>query len=121
MADFQKYANVYAKRDIRVVGGSTDTREEALKTQNEYNLPFPLAYGLDAVEFSRLTGAFYNPDRFFLDGTGFIIDPSGTVRAGVYSTGPIGRYTPRECIAMIDYFRKKDARQKAGQEAEIRQ
>jgi len=119
LADFQKHIAEFEKRDIRIVGASIDPPGEAEKTKARYKLTFPLAYGIDAVEFSRLTGTFYNPENLYLDGAGFLIDPTGTVRAAVYSTGPIGRYTPRECWGMIDYFNKKDAAQKAETPAEL--
>lgn len=119
LADFQKNIAEFEKRDIRIMGVSIDPASEAEKTKARYKLTIPLAYGVDAVEFSRLTGTFYNPENLYLDGAGFLIDPTGTVRGAVYSTGPIGRYTPRECWGMIDYFNKKDAAKKAEDAAAV--
>lgn len=86
-----------------VVGLSTDSLEEARQTVEGYDLTFPVAYGLDAQEFSALTGAFFNAESGQLRMTGFVVAPDGRVVVAVYSTGPIGKLTPAECRDMVDY------------------
>ena len=87
-----------------MIAASVDTLEDAGKTAKELNLSFPLAYGLNAKQFSEATGAFWEEKRNIIHATGFILNPDGKVAYGVYSTGPIGRYTPNDCIRLIDFL-----------------
>ena len=41
----------------------------------------------------------------FLQSTGFVLNPSGQVVVGVYSTGAIGRLMPDDVIDLIRYLR----------------
>lgn len=106
MADFEKRIKLFQQRGIKIVAASIDDREGAQKTLEKYKPTFPLAYGLDAKKFATQTGAYYNAEKGFLNATGFIIRPDGLIGGASYSTGPIGRYTPGDCIRMIDYWLK---------------
>ena len=107
LADFQKRIGLFEQRGVNIIAASIDDREGAQKTLDRYKPTFPLAYGLDAKEFAAQTGAFYNAEKGFLNATGFIIRPDGLIGGASYSTGPIGRYTPVDCIRMIDYWLKQ--------------
>ena len=54
-------------------------------------------------EFS--TGAFVEPERGFLQSTGFVLNPDGQVVVSVYSSGAIGRLVPDDVIGLIRYLR----------------
>ena len=112
MSDFQKRLGDFAQRGIAVIGGSIDTREKAHKTKERTKVTYPLVYGLNSRAFSRQTGSFFDEKDGYLHSTDFIIDPDGRVADAVYSTGPIGRYTPDECLGLIDYWIKKEAKKK---------
>lgn len=107
MVDFQKSIEEFEKRGIKIIACSIDSIEDARKTSDNHNLTFPVAYGIDAVKFSDLTGAFYNKEKGYLHGAGFILNPEGKVAGAVYSTNPIGRYTAKECLSMIDFLSGK--------------
>jgi hypothetical protein len=49
--------------------------------------------------------AFVNDYPVFLQSTGFVLNPSGQVTVGVYSTGAIGRLVPDDVIGLIRYLR----------------
>ena len=87
-----------------VIGASVDTVESAQEIVEQHELTFPLACGLNAREFSAVTGASYDEENSYVHATGFIIRPNGKVAEAVYSTGPIGRHTMSECLLMIDYL-----------------
>ena len=106
MVDFQKSIEQFHKNSIEIIGASIDPIEEAQKTVQKCELQFPLGYNLKAENFCRQTGAFYDLDRGYLQGAGFIVRPNGIVANAVYATGPIGRYTASECLGMIDYYKK---------------
>jgi peroxiredoxin len=97
---------VFERRNILVVAGSIDTIDLAQQTRDKHEITFPLAYGMNVLEFARATGAHYHAERGYLHATGFILKPDGTIQNAVYSTGPIGRLSPAECIALIAYYSK---------------
>jgi alkyl hydroperoxide reductase subunit AhpC len=109
LAGFQRRLNDFDKRGIKIIAGSIDNRENASNTVSRENLAFPVAYGLDAKAFARATGAFYNEELGYLNGTAFIIRPDRKVAGALYSTGKIGRYNATECLGMIDFWLKDPA------------
>ena len=107
MADFQKSIGGFAARNATVVAGSVDGVDDARETIERHELVFPVAYGLDPMEVSATTGAFFEKERGFLQATGFIIRRDGTLTLAIYSTGAIGRLVAADCLGVIDYFAKK--------------
>lgn len=101
MADFQARLPAFTSRDILVLGASVDGLEEAKQTVERHGLTFPVAYGLQAAEWAERCGVFFNPERGFLQAAGFVLRPDGRVGAAVYSTGPVGRYSPADCLSLI--------------------
>ena len=81
MADFEKRHEEFARRGATVVGASADAFDDAQRTVERLALRMPLAYGLDAREFSTLTGAFFSDEKSFVHATGFVIDRDGRVVA----------------------------------------
>jgi len=107
LADFQSHISDFDRTKIKVIAASTDTLEDARKSVERKKLTFPIAYGLDARAFAAMTGAFFNDVRGYLQATGFILKPDGKVEQALYSTGPIGRFTPADVLSLIDYRIKK--------------
>lgn len=94
MADFDQAG-------ITIVAASVDSVEDARQTATTHGLSFPVAWGLDARSVAARTGAFFEPGKGFLHATGFVIDPGGRVAAALYSTGPVGRYAPADCLGLV--------------------
>lgn len=92
---------------MRLLGLSIDPLEEAQKTKERHSISYPLAYGVSGPGFGAQTGAFYDMEKGFLHASGFLLQPGGRLAGAVYSTGPIGRYTPAEVLGMLDYRMKK--------------
>jgi peroxiredoxin len=108
LADFQTRLAAFTSRDIAVIAVSVDTLEQAAGTVKENSLTFPVAYGLDGPAFAAQTGAFYHPEKGggHLHATGFILDPEELVANAVYSTGPVGRLIPVDCIGLVSSRQK---------------
>lgn len=106
MADFQSKLGDLDALNTSVVAGSIDPPEEAQKTIDRHTITFPVACNMDAVAFGAKTGAFWDADKHYIHGSGFILRPDRTVAGAVYSTGPIGRYNAAEVIGMIKYWQK---------------
>ena len=103
MADFQENLSEFTDRGIAIVAASVDPLEGALESINDLGLTFPIGYGLNYLEFSEQTGAFYEIRRQILHATGFILKPDGEIQAAVYSTVNIGRYRAEDCLRYLDF------------------
>ena len=92
-------------KGIRVLAASADDRDTAQETVRKYKLKFPIGYGLDANAVAESLGAFYDEERAFLQVTEFIIQPDGSVGTALYSTGGMGRLSPKQCVGWIEYMK----------------
>jgi peroxiredoxin len=109
LADYQAWFHSFEQRKVKVIAASADGQEDAQKMIDAERLGFPVAYGLQAHEFAGQTGAFFNAQKDYLHATGFLLDPSGTVLAAVYSTGAIGRLTASDALGTIVHLQKSEA------------
>lgn len=91
----------FERNNIKVIAASADTLEEALKTIDRYKLTFRIGYGLNPEKISRITGAFYNKEKGYIQATGFIVGPNGKIENAVYSSRSLGRLVAKDCIAFI--------------------
>ena len=107
MADFDKRLDEFTRRGAVVVGASADDHGDARETVARMSLRMPLAYGLDAREFSTLTGAFFSDEKGFVHATGFVIRRGGEVVEALYSTSGVGRLHAGETLGLLDYWAKK--------------
>jgi peroxiredoxin len=106
LVDFEKAADEFRKMDIALVAGSVDSLEDTRKMAEELKISFPLAYGLNAKEISRKTGAFYEGEKGYLQPSGFVINPDGKIANAVYATMAIGRLGAKDSIGLVSYLRK---------------
>lgn len=86
-----------------VVALSVDDEATTKELLEKNKLTFPVGHSADAHTISELTGAFVNPDPVYLQATGFVLDPEGTVLVSAYSSGAIGRLTAEDTVGMIRY------------------
>lgn len=109
MADYQKWFSKFDSENIRIFAASVDLFEDANEVVEKNSLTFPVAYGVDAEEISKLTGAFYNDDKKYVNATGFLLRPDHTIDVACYSTNNLGRLTARDVFAVIRYYKKTQA------------
>ena len=89
------------------MAGSVDPLEKAQETVQKLGIAYPVAYGLDAEEISKMTGAYYDPEKNFIHATGFIIGPDNSLVVACYSTGPIGRFTAKDVLNLIKFYKSR--------------
>ncbi len=106
---FQRAQAALSEVGARVVALSVDDEASTADLIAKHGLTFPVGYGADAHAIADATGAFVNHDPVFIQSTGFILDPAGTVMVSVYSSGAIGRLVPEDVIGMIRYLREHAA------------
>ncbi len=108
MADFQSGIEKLGGLGTRVVALSVDSEEDARKTVARHKLTFPVLFGLDAQQVAARIGSYLNQNPVFIQPTGVILEPGGTVALVCYSSGPVGRLVAADTAGYIAY------RQKAG-------
>jgi peroxiredoxin len=106
---FQRAAGRLTEVDARVVALSVDDEATTAELVAKHGLEFPVGHGADARAIAAATGAFVDPDRGFLQSTGFVLNPAGQVVVSVYSSGAIGRLVPEDVIGLITYLRSRAA------------
>ena len=107
MADFQSLWSDFQAEEIAVIGASVDPEEKAKETVEKLGISFPVAFGMDAEEISRLTGAYYDTKKKFLHATGFLVRPDGTVEVACYSSGTIGRFVAKDVLGLVRFYKSR--------------
>ena len=85
---------------------SIDDEATSAELAAKHGLTFPIGHSADATAVSAMTGAFVDPDRGFLQSTGFVLGPTARVVVSVYSSGAIGRLVPEDVLGLIHYVRE---------------
>jgi peroxiredoxin len=106
---FQRATASLAEVDAKVVALSVDDEATTAELVAKHGLTFPVGYSADARAISAATGAFVDPERGFLQSTGFVLSPDGQVVVSVYSSGAIGRLVADDVVGMIRYIREHAA------------
>ena len=102
---FQRAADNLAEVGAKVVALSVDDEATTAELVAKHGLTFPVGHSADAKAISAATGAFVDPERGFLQSTGFVLNPDGQVVVSVYSSGAIGRLVPDDVLGLIRYLR----------------
>jgi peroxiredoxin len=84
-----------------------DPIEKVKETAEKLKITFPLAYGLDAVAVSEITGVYYEDEKKFVQPTNFLIRPDKTIEVVSYSSGPIGRFAAKDVLALVKFYKSR--------------
>ena len=109
LRSFQRAGDSLAQAGIRVAALWVDDEQTTAAFTARHGLGFPLGHSADARALAALTGAFVNDDPLYLQSTGFVLDPRGTVIVSVYSSGAIGRLVPEDVLGLVRYLREHAA------------
>lgn len=107
MADFQAHFQDFQSEGIKIVAASVDSLEKAGETVQKLGITYPVGYGLDPEEVSKSTGAYYDGEKKFLHAAAFIIGPNNSLVVACYSTGPIGRFTAKDVLSLIRFYKSR--------------
>jgi peroxiredoxin len=102
---FERASDSLAEVGAKVVALSVDDEATTSEVVAKHGLAFPVGHSADAEAISAATGAFVDPERGFLQSTGFVVNPDGQVVVSVYSSGAIGRLVPDDVVGLIRYLR----------------
>ena len=107
MVDFQSLIKEFDAEEISIIAGSADPAEKAGETVKKNGITFPIVYGMNAEETSRITGAYYDKDRQYIHATGFLIRPDNTIETVCYSSGTIGRFVAQDLLNLVKFYKSK--------------
>ncbi|WP_413619308.1 redoxin domain-containing protein [Gluconacetobacter sacchari] len=108
IAAFAHAAEALSQAAIKVMAFSVDDEAASAAFAARHNWPFPLGHSADVETIVARTGAYdmRHPGRgHFLETTGFILAPDGTIVNAVYSTRAIGRLVPSDVIRLVAFMR----------------
>jgi peroxiredoxin len=106
---FQRASDNLADAGVKIGALSVDDEPTTAGLIAKHGLTFPVGHSADARAIAGLTGAFVNPDPVFLQSTGFVLNPAGSVVVSVYSSGAIGRLVPGDVLGLVRYLREHAA------------
>lgn len=107
MADFQSRIAEFEKENIKIIAASVDPADKTGAFAEKLGLTFSVGIDLDAEAVSEITGAFYEGEKKYLHPSNFILRPDKTVEQSVYSSGPLGRLTAGDSLALIQYYKSQ--------------
>ncbi len=104
-ASDQRAEHAFRDAGVRVASLSVDDEATTLGLIAKHGLTFPVGHSADADALSAATGAFVDPQGGYLQATGFIVEPGGTVLLSVFSSGAIGRLVAEDVLGLVAYVR----------------
>lgn len=96
-----------SEEGILVTAFSADNEDVTREFVAKHNVPFPVGHSADVGEVVESTGAYdatFPTRGRFLESTGFVLAPNGTVINAVYSSRAIGRLVPGDVIRLVTFM-----------------
>lgn len=101
---FSRALDTLSEVNVKVVALSVDDEDTSAELVAKRKLRFPVGHSADAEKVAAAIGAYVNDDPHYLQSTGVILAPDGTVCLAVYSSGAIGRLVPDDVVGFIRYL-----------------
>ena len=103
LSGFSRAADVLAELNVKVVALSVDDEATSQALVDKRHLVFPVGHSADVDAVAAATGAYVNEEPRYLQSTGFVLAPDGTVITAVYSSGAIGRLVADDVSGLVRY------------------
>ena len=104
LAAFSRALDALTELGAKVVALSVDDEATSAALAARHKLRFPVGHSADAGKVAAVTGAYVNDDPRYLQSTGFVLAPDGTVQVAVYSSDAIGRLVADDVAGYIRYL-----------------
>lgn len=104
LSAFARAGEKLGEAGISVVALSVDDEPTTAALVAKHRIGFPVAHSADAEQVAEATGAYVNDEPRYLQSTGFVLDPHGSVVTAVYSSGAIGRLLPDDVVGLVRYL-----------------
>ena len=105
LSAFSRASASFAEAGIAVVAISVDDEATSAGTVAKHGITFPVGHSADPHAVSELVGTYLGDhgDGTYLQSTGVVLRPDGTVAVAVYSSDAIGRLTPPDVLGFVKY------------------
>lgn len=110
MASFAGATEALEKEGIKVVAFSVDDEATTKEFAVKHNIPFKMGHSAKLETIVAATGCYQSehPQRGrFLENTGFVLAPDGTVINAVYSSRAIGRLVPNDVLRLVAFMKSQ--------------
>ncbi|MCB8883316.1 peroxiredoxin family protein [Acidisoma cellulosilytica] len=108
MAAFVDAFDTLSQQGIKLAAFSVDDEASTQEFIAKHHIRFPMGHSADIDAVVDATGAYVTsfPTRGrFLETTGFVIAPDGSIVNAVYSSRAIGRLVPSDVIRLVAFMR----------------
>lgn len=108
MAAFANASEALAQAGIKVVAFSVDDEAATADFVQKHHIPFRIGHSANVGTVVGATGAYdtQSPTRgHFLETTGFVLAPDGTIVNAVYASRAIGRLVPGDVIRLVAFMK----------------
>jgi peroxiredoxin len=106
-ADFGAKQAALQALGVKMVALSVDDEANAKAFKEKHGLAFAVGHSADADKVAAATGAYTNDAPRFLQPTGYVLAPDGSVMSAVYATNAVGRLSADEVIGFVEYVKSK--------------
>ena len=104
LAAFSRAKDSLEAAGIRIAALSVDDEPTSSALVEKLRLGFSVAHSADADKVASELGCYVNDEPHYLQSTGFVLAPDGTVVTAVYSSGAIGRLLPEDVVGLVRYL-----------------
>jgi peroxiredoxin len=110
LAAFGRRLAQFEQLGVHIIAISADDVDEARQTVEKNHIAFPVLYGADPHAAAATFGTHVATDEHgtYINSSGFIVDPDGSIVLAVYSSGAIGRIVAEDALGMIKYLQATD-------------
>jgi peroxiredoxin len=108
MAAFANASEALSQAGIKVVAFSVDDEAATAEFVQKYRIPFKMGHSANVETVVGATGAYdmqVQTRGHFLETTGFVLAPEGTIVNAVYSSRAIGRLVPSDVIRLVAFMK----------------
>src|SRR5690242_6734526 len=104
LAAFSRASGALTEPGVKVVALSADDKKTSAALVAKHKLRFPAGHSADTGTVAAATGAYVNDEPHYLESTGFVLPPDGTVLVAVYPSDAIGRLAADDVAGYIRYL-----------------
>ena len=108
IAAFSAADQALSQAGIKVVAFSVDDEAATAEFVQTHHIPFKVGHSANVEKIVGATGAYdmeYPTKGRFLETTGFVLAPDGTIVNTVYSSRAIGRLVPSDVIRLVGFLK----------------
>jgi peroxiredoxin len=108
MAAFASASEALSQAGIKVVAFSVDDEATTTEFIEKHHIPFKMGHSANVERVVSATGAYdmqFPPRGHFLESTGFVLAPDGSIVNAVYSSRAIGRLVPSDVIRLVAFMK----------------